>query len=293
MTPTRVRYTLPRLLLDEPINATTTVAPSAQQLSSSTSVREFVSEQRDLAASLLRVTPAYIDVFVGCILFVLLNAATTEFTALALPGIGCSGIGLGGGVCAGGDTVVGRLAALGAFAAIQQLAFLPISQWLRYGNDEKTANPFFTNPIDGGTFGFLFAVPLAVFAQASGIDWLPEPRPFPPLDEAFLKAFVAPLSEEAFFRAFLCTALTVAGGSQAVALIASAVLFGLYHVPLATVLSPEGSSLLLLYQAFGAYLAFLYQRSGGSLPLAVATHCTCNMLVLVLRAVQWDSVLPF
>ena len=89
----------------------------------------------------------------------------------------------------------------------------------------------------------------------------------------------------------LCSAFELAGGSQAAALLASTALFGLYHVPLSSVLA--GSSALLLFEALGAYLAFLYQRSGGSLALVVVVHATCNAIVLSLRAAQVGSTLPF
>ena len=80
----------------------------------------------------------------------------------------------------------------------------------------------------------------------------------------------------------------------AAALISSAALFGLYQVPVGAVLSaPDGSLRLLLYEAFGAYLAFLYQRSGGSLPLVAIAHCTCSLIVAALAAAQVGSTLPF
>ena len=55
----------------------------------------------------------------------------------------------------------------------------------------------------------------------------------------------------------------------------------------------EPERALLLFQAMGAWLAFLYQRSGGSLPFVVAAHCTFNALVTLLRGAQMTSTLPF
>ena len=75
------------------------------------------------------------------------------------------------------------------------------------------------------------------------------------------------------------------------ALVASSALFGLFNVPLSVVL--DGSSALLAYELLGAYLAFLYQRSGGSLTFTFIVHATCNMIVLSLRAAQVGSTLPF
>ena len=80
--------------------------------------------------------------------------------------------------------------------------------------------------------------------------------------------------------------------AQTASLVASAVLFSLWQVPLGTALA-SGSPSLLLFQALGAWLAFLYQKSGGSLPFAVATHCTFNALVTLLRSAQMTSTLPF
>ena len=80
---------------------------------------------------------------------------------------------------------------------------------------------------------------------------------------------------------------------------ASTGLFALYKVPLSQALtwtgggSTDGLLLLVLYEALGAYLAFLYQRSGGSLPFVCVAHATCNGIVTALRAAQAGSVLPF
>ena len=246
-------------------------------------LRVKVSEVTSSAAAAIGVTPPWIDAGIGCILFVLLNAACKELTFLAFP-------------TPQADILAGRLLAIVAFAVVQELAFVPTSRWLRLDPPNKPdANPFFQSgsPLAGITFAFIFAVPVCTLATLLGIDWLPEPRPWPAADGALLFLLVAPLSEELFFRAWLLTAFTEAGGSQGAALLASTALFGLYHVPLSTALQPDGSSALLLYEMFGAYLSFLYQRSGGSLPLAALTHSTCNAIVLGLRAAQVGSVLPF
>lgn len=51
----------------------------------------------------------------------------------------------------------------------------------------------------------------------------------------------------------------------------------------------DGAALLLLYEALGGFLAFLFQRSGGSLPLVVVTHCSFNLAVALL-VTQYDPV---
>ena len=129
-------------------------------------------------------------------------------------------------------------------------------------------------------------------AQLFGLEWLPGPRPWPEPERAALLLLIAPLSEEAFFRAYLMTALERAGAPANAALLASAAGFALYHVPLAEMLR-DGSLELAFYELLGLYLGFLYQRSGRSLPLAVVTHASFNSIVTALRAAQVDSVLPF
>ena len=51
----------------------------------------------------------------------------------------------------------------------------------------------------------------------------------------------------------------------------------------------DGAALLLLYEALGGFLAYLFQRSGGSLPLVVVTHCSFNLAVALL-VTQVDPV---
>ena len=51
-------------------------------------------------------------------------------------------------------------------------------------------------------------------AQLLGLEWVPAPRPWPEPERAALLLAVAPLSEEAFFRAFLLTAFERAGALQ-------------------------------------------------------------------------------
>lgn len=275
--PARCRWRSP-----VPTMNATALAPTFQLLS------DAVRDTRDQAAGYLAVTPAWIDVCFGSVTYVLLNAACRQAGVLVF----------------GGDAMVsiaGRLLALCLFVAAQQLVGVPVSQWLRLQGDSQRVdpNPFFqagaASPLAGVTFAFIFAVPIATCAQLAGLDWLPAPRPFPGGSESALRLLIAPLSEEIFFRAWLFAAFERAGGvsAQAAAVVASATLFGLYEVPLATVFAPEPSFELLLYQLFGGFLALLYQGSGGSLPLVVVTHSTANLIVTGLRAAQVGSVLPF
>ena len=55
----------------------------------------------------------------------------------------------------------------------------------------------------------------------------------------------------------------------------------------------DGSLQLPLFELLGLYLAFCYQKSGGSLPFVVVTHATFNAVVTALRAAQVGSTLPF
>ena len=99
------------------------------------------------------------------------------------------------------------------------------------------------------------------------------------------------VSTNAFFRAFLLTAFERAGAPPSAGLIGSAACFALYHVPLAEMVR-DGSLQLPLFELLGLYLAFCYQKSGGSLPFVVVTHATFNAVVTALRAAQVGSTLP-
>ena len=80
-------------------------------------LRDRADRSRDAAAYSLMVTPAWIDVAVGSIAFLLLNVAI---------------------VSTFGDSVTSRMVALGGFVGLQQLVGLPPSEWLRL-DDEPAA----------------------------------------------------------------------------------------------------------------------------------------------------------
>ena len=280
--PTRHATPITMQLDDPPPPPTFNDPPTPPPRRSGNGLRENIKELEATAANLIGVTPPWITTAFGCNLFVLLDFAAKQLTILTLPSPEL-------------DAIAARTLAVILFAAIQQIAFIPLREWLTLGpNKPRDPNPVFQNgPYAGVTFAFIFAVPLGTIAQLCGIPWLPEPKPFPAADGALLNLLVAPLSEEIFFRSWLLTAFEAAGGSQAAALIASTALFGLYHVPFGQVLAEGGSAKLLVYEALGAYLSFLYQRSGGSLPLAFVCHATCNLIVLGLAEAQVGSMLPF
>ena len=237
-------------------------------------IRDAYAAPRAAAASIFRVSPPYFDACLGCVVFSLLTRATSGT----------------------GDSTAGRVATIAVFIAVQSVAGVSPSSWLRYDEDSRRVdpNPLFQSgsPLAGVTFGFAFAIAVAASAQVLGIDWVPAAREWPEAARASLLLLVAPLSEEIFFRAWLLNALELAGATAPQGLLASAALFGLYQVPFGEVLNGGGLP-LLFFEALGAYLAFLYQRSGGSLPLAIVTHCTVNALVTALRAAQTVGSLPF
>jgi membrane protease YdiL (CAAX protease family) len=141
-------------------------------------------------------------------------------------------------------------------------------------------------------FALLVVLPVAGLDAIGGVDLLPSfgVSGLASGDAALLTLLVAPLSEEVFFRAWLLSAFERAGGSAFNALIASSGLYALYVVPLSTVLADttggNGPALLLLYEVLGGFLAYLFQRSGGALPLVVVTHCAFNLGVALLAAAQ-------
>lgn len=240
----------------------------------------------DRVALAARIEPAYLIVALGALLFVYLNRAAKDLTMLAFESPEA-------------DVAAARSLALVGFAIVQRAAGFEFSGWLRLSGDSASSDgssgesaglldPLLAlpTPIAGIACAALIAVPVAGLS-ASGVDLLPVyGTGFPTGDRALLTLLIAPLSEEVFFRAWLLSAFERAGGTASAALIASAGLYGLYVVPLSSVLSGttggNGPALLLLYETLGALLAYLFQRSGGSLPLVVSTHCAFNLAVALL-----------
>ena len=174
----------PQMLLDANVTA-----------SAVASVRDSISVSRDMIAAVFQVTPPYVDVAFGCILFVMLNAIAKEATFLLMPTPQL-------------DAMAARLLTVAAFVGFQELSGFPASQWLPggYGRPDSgrvDPNPFFQSgsPLAGVTFAFAFGIAIAVPAQLAGIEWVPGAREFPEFGGALLLLLVAPLSEEVFFRA--------------------------------------------------------------------------------------------
>ena len=164
-------------------------------------LRKMAQPAREYAASMLRVTPPWVDVCFGCISFVLLNALAIALTQAAhVPA----------------DGAIHRLLALITFALLQAAVGLPPSEWLRGRADESRIdpNPLFQSgsPLAGITFGVGFGLSIAVGASLLGIDWVPSAREWPSTDRALELLAVAPLVDEAFFRGYLLTAIELAGG---------------------------------------------------------------------------------
>lgn len=193
----------------------------------------------------------------------------------------------------GVGTAAARVVATGGFAAIQQVAGLPLDQWLTLRSNQATPQEggstspveFLQSPlapVAAGVTFFAVAVGLGVGASVgAGIEWdstLPAARALPEAPAAADILLLAPLTEELFFRAWLLRATAKAGAPPPLRIGISATLFALWHVGAGD--SP------LFFAALGAYLAFLFQRSEGSLGLCVGAHATYNFCVTVLRAVR-------
>ena len=242
--------------------------------------RAAADETRDVIAYAFRVTPPYVDLGVGCLLFLV-----SEVLAQV--------------VC-GGESVASQLVAVGLFAGSQQLVGLPPSLWLQLRADPERVDPspFFQSgsPAAPITAAFAFGIAVVGAASLAGVPWLPAPRAFPEPSRALDVLLVKPVVEEIFFRAWLLRAFRRAAGdaptTQTAGLLASGVLFGLWQAPVSTVLS-GGPPSLLLFESLGVWLAYLYQQSGGSLLFAVATHCSFNLAVTLLRDAQLTSTMPF
>ena len=139
------------------------------------------------AALVFRVTPAWIDVGLGCILFLLLNGIAREALSSATPSPTT-------------DILAARALALAAFVLVQQyVGGTPPDSLLEEERIRaRSSNPLFNSgsPLAGVTFAFMFAVPVAVLAQLAQWEWLPQPAPFPDGAGAALTLLVSPLSEE-------------------------------------------------------------------------------------------------
>ena len=85
---------------------------------------------------------------------------------------------------AGWNMIVSAFLALVAFVAVQNVAGVPASDWLRFREtrpERVDPSPFFNSgtPLAGVTFAFIFLVPWATINQLSGVPWLPPPKEFP------------------------------------------------------------------------------------------------------------------
>ena len=242
--------------------------------------RSRLSSLLDRGAAAARVDAAYLVVALGTVLFVYLNRAAKFLTMLSFDSPEA-------------DVAVARVLALAVFTLLQRIAGLEPGAWLRLRGvpPVDSGGPLdllldLPTPIAGVLLASLFVLPVAALS-ACGLKLLPVfGTGFPSEARALLTLVVAPLSEEVFFRAWLLSAFARNGGAANLAIIVSAGLYGLYVVPLSSVLNGttggDGPALLLLYEALGGFLAYLFQRSGGSLPLVVVTHCTFNLAVALL-----------
>ena len=263
------------------------IARSKQRGGSGNKLSSALVSAKEQAAFVFRVTPAWIDTAFGCFFFI--------FSTAACQG-GVTALQSGGSFTSSAEQdIAGRVLAMLVFAVVQQLAGLPTELWIRWQRMGQPVGPrrLFGAPalVAGVAFGAAFAIPVVALNSVAGLGWLPPPAPLPSASGAVFKLVIAPLSEEIFFRSWLLTSIERAGGTRLAALSASAMLFALYEVPLAEV-AAGNSAKLALFEALGGYLALLHQWSGGSLPLAVATHSTFNMLVTMARAAQTGALLP-
>ena len=88
---------------------------------------------------------------------------------------------------------------------------------------------------------------------------------------ALAVVFVAPISEEIFFRGFIFAGLVRPFGPTG-AMVASGLLFGLFHVT-----GVDSLGVVLPFSLIGALFAWLYYRTGSLWP-AVATHFLFNVV---------------
>lgn len=218
------------------------------------------------------------EVAVGSALFLALHFCSLSLTAntldlLEFPDPAASRIGFG--------MIFTRLVSVSMFVGVQQLAGLLTSEWLTRPSphsDEQLDLPAPLLPFAAVVLLLaISAIPIGL-AFATGEPelartLLPAPRAFPPVGRALDLLLIAPVAEEVVFRAWLLTACEKAGWGASSSLALSTVLFGLWH----------GGDSLLLFSLLGAGLGLLYQRSGGRLELAIATHVLWNLAIVLTR----------
>ena len=209
-----------------------------------------------------------------------------------------------------------RVFSTAAFVAVQQAAGLPAASWLPRGDGDREGMEVLQSPLAPLFACALFAA--AAFAPSIGLTatgqvaeahaLLPSARPLPGPGGAFELLLAAPITEEIFvlpqgfapsssspthrplhlkhrvsrcqFRGWLLSGMSRAGIADSLALGASALSFSLWH-------AGSGGGGIVFYAALGAWLAALYQRSGGRLWVPFATHCLWNLCVIVVR---WQSM---
>lgn len=178
---------------------------------------------------------------------------------------------------------------------------LPKNDWLlsRKASQSKERLEIFDNPLaipGAAAIGIVIFVLVSLLTNQSPI---PGAREFPALDKAFDKLLAAPAQEEVFFRAWLLRASSLVTELKPESQLGlSGVLFVLWHFQnLADVMAPgtdatlgAGFAGVLYYFVLGAYFAFVYQKSGGSLPAAIGTHTLYNSLITGYQAFAFSTM---
>jgi membrane protease YdiL (CAAX protease family) len=221
----------------------------------------------------------YAEVAAGVALFVMLQSVFLSFASVAGADTGESG----------GAVAACRLLATASFFAVQQAAGTRADEWLQSdattdGERSRASALLRENPAAPAAAALAFALALAAAGTALGVEWLPPARPLPEAGRALDVLVVAPLTEEAVFRAWLLRALDRAGAAPAASFAASAALFSLWHAPQSVVTGD--ASALVFFAALGAWLALLYRTAGDSLRVAAGTHASFNLIVVLLRAAR-------
>ncbi|MGI9862249.1 type II CAAX endopeptidase family protein [Moorella naiadis] len=155
------------------------------------------------------------------------------------------------------------------------------------GLQKEGAGQALATGLAGGLGLFFLVMVVGTFIQAFFPNPTPQPfadlvtqarRPADLLIPLFLGSFLAPLTEELYFRGFLFPALKARYGFVA-GLVGSSAIFGLLHLDL----------MRFLPLALGGMgLAYLYERTGNILA-SITAHATWNtiMILLLYYALRW------